>query len=36
MDRLEACLKYCELKKEKDPDYTKYVGIWFAIKFNER
>lgn len=36
MDRLEACLRYCELKKEKDPDYTKDEAIWFAIKFNER
>ena len=36
MERLAACLKYCELKKEKRPDYTKYVGIWLAIHANRK
>lgn len=36
MDRLEACLKYCELKNTENPDYTENEVIWLAIKFNER
>lgn len=38
MERLAACLKYCELRNAqsvgKSVDYMKYIGIWHAIFVN--
>ena len=40
MERLAACLKYCELRNAqsvgKSVEYMKYIGIWHAIFVNSR